>query len=122
MPKNKPKLKHSLTGNSNKFQIKKMEKIFNFFRFTNQSVFGTARKKLLLIIINDDGRIIQLEAFADTTVAEVISNSLVELEITEPDYRSHQMILVRNGNVINYNTSMDAASVLDNGIIVHTLI
>lgn len=93
-----------------------MEKIFNFFRFTNQSVFVATKNKLLLTIVNDDGRIFQLAAFGETTGAEIISDSLVELfEISEDDHRSHQIIHVRNGNVINYNTSMDAAGVVDNG-------
>ncbi|XP_037025175.1 ubiquitin-associated domain-containing protein 1-like [Bradysia coprophila] len=92
-----------------------MEKIFNFFRLTNQNVFAPTKNKLLLTVINDDGRAIQLVAFSDTTGAEVISNSLVEFsEITEHDYRAHQIVHVRNGNVINYNTSMDVAGVVDN--------
>ncbi|KAG4073499.1 hypothetical protein HA402_000723 [Bradysia odoriphaga] len=92
-----------------------MDKIFNFFRFTNQNVFAPTKNKLLLTIINNEGRAIQLVAFSDTTGAEVISDSLIEFsEITEHDYHALQIVHVRNGNIINYNTSMDAAGVVDN--------
>lgn len=94
-----------------------MEKFFNFFRFTNQNVnvFETSNT-LSLAIINSDGRVVKLEAFTNTTAAEVISSALFEFaEISENDYRGHQLIHVRSGNVLNYNTSMKEASVLDNG-------
>lgn len=92
-----------------------MEKFFNFFRFTNQNVFETSNN-LSLAIINSDGRVVKLEAFTNTTAAELISSALFELaEISEKDYRGHQLIHVRSGNVLNYNTSMKEASVLDNG-------
>ncbi len=93
-----------------------MEKIFNFFRFTNQNVFA-ASNTLFLTIIYGDGREIKLQTSADSTGSEIISSSLFELsELTDNDYRGHQLIHVRSGKVINYNTSMEEAGVKDNGI------
>lgn len=92
-----------------------MEKIFNFFRFTNQHVFDR-RNTLALNIINSDGRLIKLQAFTNTTGAEVISSALFEFsEVSERDYRGHQIVHLASGNTINYNTSMEEAGVADSG-------
>lgn len=92
-----------------------MEKIFNFFRFTNHYLLET-RNTLVLTILNSDGRVTKLQVFTNSTGAELISRALVEFpEISETDYRGHQIINVRSGKTINYNTSMDEAGVEDNG-------
>lgn len=93
-----------------------MEKIFNFFRFTNQIFFETYRTVLSLTVVNSDGRLTKLQVFTNSTGAELIANALVEFsELYENDYRGHQLINVRSGKAINYNTSMVEAGVVDNG-------
>lgn len=94
-----------------------MEKIFNFFRFTNQqyNIFET-NKILMLNVVNSNGRVTRLQAFTNSTGAEIISCALVEFsECSENVYKGHQLFHVNSGKIVNYNTSMDAAGVEDNG-------
>lgn len=94
-----------------------MEKIFNFFRFTNQqfNIFDT-NKILMLNVVNSNGCVTRLQAFNNSTGAEIISCALVEFsEGSENAYKGHQLIHVHSGNIIHYNTSMEAAGVVDNG-------
>lgn len=93
-----------------------MEKIFNFFRFSNSNQNSLDTSQTLgVTLINKDGRVLEMQCLMRSTVAEIISIALVELEDPAKDYREHQLIHVRNGNVLNYNTTMEEAGVLDNG-------
>lgn len=93
-----------------------MEKIFNFFRFTNQqyNVFET-NKTLVVNVVNADGRVTKIQAFTSSTCAEIISILVEFSESSENVYKGHQLIDVKSGNVINYNTSMEAAGIEENG-------
>lgn len=92
-----------------------MEKIFNFFRFTNQNIFG-ATKTLLLTVINGNGLVAKLQVSANSTAAELVSSALFEFsELLENDHRGHLILHVRTGTIINHNVSMVEAGVTDGG-------